>query len=220
MGTNSYNLGHTAGKHAATITLLIAAVGLAGYMLSNDEAPAPKSKAPTAETSAQRCARERPAQLETYRKEMAAGLPWQAANAVRACAGLASDADLARLTEEAEHADRVKTANNPNTSITDRLSAVEKLLETDNSAQLEKLRTDLTRKQQKIDADRAKADAAQRKKEGVRIGMTPDDVRASSWGKPERINRHTNAYGVTEQWVYPGGSYIYFRNGLIEGISN
>lgn len=56
--------------------------------------------------------------------------------------------------------------------------------------------------------------------EGVFIGMTQDQVRASKWGRPRDINRTTNSSGSTEQWVYGNGNYLYFRNGLLETIQN
>lgn len=53
----------------------------------------------------------------------------------------------------------------------------------------------------------------------VRIGMTKK-MCEDSWGKPESINRTTNAYGTSEQWVYGGGNYLYFDNGKLTSIQN
>ncbi|TXD81073.1 hypothetical protein ESY86_20150 [Subsaximicrobium wynnwilliamsii] len=53
----------------------------------------------------------------------------------------------------------------------------------------------------------------------VRIGMTKE-MCEDSWGKPESINRTTNAYGTSEQWVYDGGSYLYFDNVKLTSIQN
>ena len=39
------------------------------------------------------------------------------------------------------------------------------------------------------------ADRARKKREGVRLGMSPQDVLDSSWGKPDKINRTTRASG-------------------------
>lgn len=69
-------------------------------------------------------------------------------------------------------------------------------------------------------AAKSKAEAAAKKKEGVRLGMSPDDAIASSWGKPDRVNRSTSQYGVREQWVYEGGGYLYFVNGVLDSIQN
>ena len=53
---------------------------------------------------------------------------------------------------------------------------------------------------------------------GVRIGDTTDHVvKNTSWGRPEKINEHINAYGKREQWVY-GSNYLYFHNGVLTSI--
>jgi hypothetical protein len=72
---------------------------------------------------------------------------------------------------------------------------------------------------QKAEQLMQKRDAARRKREGVSVGMTREEVLASSWGKPRKINRTTTALSEREQWVYPGG-YLYFRNGVLEAIQN
>ena len=74
-----------------------------------------------------------------------------------------------------------------------------------------------------IDLDRAQAEAkfkALAKKPGVRLGMTPDQVIGSSWGKPQRVNRTISVRGEREQWVYDGGNYLYFENGVLTSIQN
>jgi tetratricopeptide (TPR) repeat protein len=50
------------------------------------------------------------------------------------------------------------------------------------------------------------------------IGMTADEVRNSTWGYPDDINKTVTSYGTTEQWVY-GNKYIYFRDGVVTSIS-
>lgn len=62
-------------------------------------------------------------------------------------------------------------------------------------------------------------DKAERKKSGVRIGMTQDEVLGSSWGKPRKINRTSGVNYENEQWVY-GGGYLYFQNGILTTIQN
>lgn len=52
-----------------------------------------------------------------------------------------------------------------------------------------------------------------------KIGMTAAEVRASNWGEPEKINKTTYAWGVTEQWCYPNNKYIYFDDGIVTAIS-
>ena len=61
---------------------------------------------------------------------------------------------------------------------------------------------------------------AEARKKGVYIGMDRQQVIESSWGKPIKINRTTNAYSVHEQWVYGSGNYLYFENGLLTSIQN
>jgi hypothetical protein len=55
------------------------------------------------------------------------------------------------------------------------------------------------------------------KDNGVRIGMTVEEVRKSSWGKPRSINETITAGGKHEQWVY-GGGYLYIENGVLTSI--
>lgn len=64
-----------------------------------------------------------------------------------------------------------------------------------------------------------KEEAARKKKAGVSIGMSKDDVLASSWGKPRKINTTTTARGSREQWVYDGG-YLYFDGDTLTTIQN
>jgi hypothetical protein len=63
-----------------------------------------------------------------------------------------------------------------------------------------------------------KADRAARRKQGIRIGMTADEVLMSNWGKPERINRTVHRRTVSEQWVYGGSNYVYLENGVVTSI--
>lgn len=59
------------------------------------------------------------------------------------------------------------------------------------------------------------------KKDNPTIGMTPDEVKNSTWGEPSDINKTTTKYGISEQWVYRSSvknKYIYFENGLVTAI--
>lgn len=76
--------------------------------------------------------------------------------------------------------------------------------------------------ERKIAADETKARVAKmraKKKEGVSIGMSKQDVYESAWGRPKRVNSTHNAYGTHEQWVYDGG-YLYFENDKLTSIQN
>ncbi|MCR5623181.1 MAG: hypothetical protein K6G18_15175 [Treponema sp.] len=50
----------------------------------------------------------------------------------------------------------------------------------------------------------------------VNLGMTREECELS-WGKPKDINRTTNKYGTSEQWVY-SDNYLYFDNGILKAI--
>jgi hypothetical protein len=52
------------------------------------------------------------------------------------------------------------------------------------------------------------------------IGMTKEKVRNSSWGEPNKINRTTTKYSISEQWVYGNGKYVYFEDGIVTAIQD
>jgi len=83
----------------------------------------------------------------------------------------------------------------------------------------EKRRLDTLAYEKQIAALEAAAKANKRKG-GVRIGMSVKQVLQSSWGKPDDINRTTTANTVSEQWVYGNASYLYFTNGKLTAIQN
>lgn len=54
----------------------------------------------------------------------------------------------------------------------------------------------------------------------VKVGMTRQDViDLTEWGRPIKINKTENIYGVSEQWVYPNYQYLYFDDGILTSIS-
>lgn len=48
----------------------------------------------------------------------------------------------------------------------------------------------------------------------ILLGMTRDDVRVA-FIAPEHVNRTVTSHGVHEQWVWLGGLYVYFEDGLV-----
>lgn len=78
--------------------------------------------------------------------------------------------------------------------------------------------------QEAKDAKALEEAKAKAKTEGVKIGMTQQQVLDSSWGKPDQINKTTSAYGTREQWVYGYNSSkmncLYFENGILTDIQN
>ena len=59
----------------------------------------------------------------------------------------------------------------------------------------------------------------QSSKSDPKIGMTASQVRSSTWGSPDKINKDTYSWGTTEQWIYNDKGYIYFKNGYVTSIS-
>jgi hypothetical protein len=57
----------------------------------------------------------------------------------------------------------------------------------------------------------------------AQIGMTKEVVMHCGWGKPDRINRYTNANGTEEQWVYRTriDGYLYFdTHGILRSMTH
>lgn len=50
------------------------------------------------------------------------------------------------------------------------------------------------------------------------IGMTKEEAEKSTWGMPEKVNKTTTAYGLSEQWVYGNRKYLYFKDGILTSI--
>lgn len=51
------------------------------------------------------------------------------------------------------------------------------------------------------------------------VGMTAAEVKESTWGEPQDINKSTYSWGVKEQWCYSGYRYIYLEDGIVTSIS-
>lgn len=51
------------------------------------------------------------------------------------------------------------------------------------------------------------------------VGMTKAQVRKSLWGSPDDINKTTYSWGTTEQWVYDDKGYVYFKNDIVDAVS-
>jgi len=102
----------------------------------------------------------------------------------------------------------------------DRLEAFHRLvsLDTDRALKAAKTRETLEAAIEKKKAAERRAEAARKKREGVRLGMTREDVIASSWGRPEHINTTATRYGTREQWVYGIGNYLYFEDGVLTSV--
>jgi hypothetical protein len=141
---------------------------------------------------------------------------WTAAvEAVRECAALTGDAGLVEALAAGEISEYRATAGDVKKPLIDRLIALEGLYR-DHSSQYTTKDGELYSALKRRDAGEV---AARRRREGVAIGMSQEDVLASAWGRPRSVNRTTYSWGVKEQWVYDGG-YLYFTDGVLVAISN
>lgn len=77
-------------------------------------------------------------------------------------------------------------------------------------------------KQEKADRE-AKQEEKKReeelKKSIPKVGMTSAEVKKTKWGEPDKINKDTYSWGTSEQWVYNGRGYVYFKNGVVTSVS-
>lgn len=110
-------------------------------------------------------------------------------------------------------------ANRPDYAVS-ALEACEKLTKDPAAISLLKEARVAVSKAMQRDKQTAAAEKARKKREGVSVGMSEQDVRDSSWGPPASINRTTTASGTREQWVYGGRNYLYFENGRLTSIQN
>lgn len=150
---------------------------------------------------------------------------FQAVDAMGACATLLGDTALAGEVSALHVKALTNAANNKRATATERLRSFEvlKRLYPEPARSLSALKAVLERDSAleiaKSVATQARADAARKRREGVRVGMSQQDVMDSSWGRPRKINRTTRASGISEQWVYDGG-YLYFDNGVLTTIQH
>lgn len=90
------------------------------------------------------------------------------------------------------------------------------------AASMERYEQAVAAHKERMARDRAEKQAAHKaecdRKGGIRVGMSREQVYASCWGKPERINKTTSAGGDREQLVYRGYNYVYLHNGVVTSI--
>jgi len=144
---------------------------------------------------------------------------WDAALQLRQCAEVLANPDLLALVKDAEVKSHLAEINSPKTPLRDKVRAIE-MLARDYPDVGAKYQSEIPKLMAAAEKQEAAAEARRKRSEGVRIGMSKADVLASNWGKPERINRTTNAYGTREQWVYGSGNYLYFEDDVLVSIQN
>jgi len=207
-------------------------IGLAWIGGVIDEKRRAVEAAEQAAASAQRVAKGKQERLEKCRAElgqMTASYEdlykqrryFEAAGVLRDCADRTNEPAMKQAVRSAEIADLLVTIEDKQQSPRQRLKVMDKLRDDYPEAFKDRtaLHAELIRLVTAQEAAEQRKEAVEKKKKGVSIGMSQEDVLASSWGKPRKINRSTYAWGTREQWVYDGG-YLYFTNGVLDAIQN
>jgi hypothetical protein len=209
-------------KNISKLLVGLAAAALISYALINSDQQLNPSDP---ETQAKNdkikdCKAKRGEQLAKYNDLMSIGEPWKAATAVRFCAKILEDSEMLAMVHKAELDDRIRTASDKNSSLLDRLIAIQQIEELDprKGDELKSLKAQLTKLNEAQQAETVREMLKEKKRRGVSIGMTKEDVLASSWGRPQSVNQSTYTFGVREQWVYGGGNYLYFKDGVLDSI--
>lgn len=200
---------------------------LAGPHTKSAQAPAAAAaSAPVAPEIAAYIAKEKRECAETvaakrakYSQLMKSRSYWEAFLELSNCAERLQDKELRALADEAERLSYIATANNRRADPADRIRAID-AMEKYFPAEAEKLVAMRPALIEQEERQRAQRRAAEAKKRGVVIGMTPDEVLASSWGRPDSVNRTTTVHGTREQWVYGGYNFLYFEGGKLVAIQN
>ena len=183
------------------------------------DAQATKNAASELERVRSDCQKSIDAKKKDYLSLLAARKFWDASLVLRQCATTLADASLLKLVADAEIQSHLQSVNDTKAPPRDRAQSIELL--TRNYPEIGKPFAQLqTQLLAKADQTARAQEAGRRRKKGVSIGMTQEEVLASSWGKPESVNRTTYSFGVHEQWVYGGQNYLYFENGQLMSIQN
>ena len=59
-----------------------------------------------------------------------------------------------------------------------------------------------------------------RKLPGIAIGMNTVEAMVGAWGKPRSTRVWDTPKGRTEEWYYPEGDALFFRDGKLYGYKN
>lgn len=159
--------------------------------------------------------------------------PWEAAKLIRECARLLNDPAALEMLKVAEIRAYDKQINDIKNNAETRTKSLELLTNDYPDQQAKYASTKVKLEKEVANENRLhkleyekhlktlrQREAAERRSRGVILGMSPEEVRASSWGRPKSVNTTTGAYGTHEQWVYGGQNYLYFENGRLTTIQN
>jgi hypothetical protein len=154
-----------------------------------------------------------------YKSLMKSSNYWEASLTLRSCAEALQIVDLKQLVKDAEIKSYLADLSDPSKSSGNRSLAFQRL-SADYPDVAEKNERFAKQKIAEAERKEQEAERKQKRSQGVRLGMSKEDVLASSWGRPEKINTTTNVYGTREQWVYGGRNYLYFENGVLTSIQD
>jgi hypothetical protein len=120
---------------------------------------------------------------------------------------LPDDAEFKVVADATLIADAKMTVGDKTAALQLRFQAADRLFRMDiaNEAKWFKLRQQIASQQAAEQQKMEREIAAEKRKQGVSIGMSQEEVLASSWGRPRHVNRTTTARGTREQWIYNAG---------------
>lgn len=162
--------------------------------------------------------------LSEYADLISNGKPREAADSLKQCAIALQDAELKRKVAAAEIAAHTFAINYPRASPRERIASIDQLaaIYPEDAKKFASLRASLEAQAIRMEEQQARAnrqrELARRKRQGVTIGMSQEEVLQSSWGRPERVNRSIYSFATHEQWIYGGGNYLYFEDGKLTSI--
>jgi hypothetical protein len=146
------------------------------------------------------------------------------------CSDARKEPELLKIAQKVDYEEKVERLSDTGLTTSERIALLHELevIEPDNQ-KFKKERESLMLQESKLAADakrRAEKErlaaerqlAKEKRSQGVSIGMTKEEALASSWGRPKSKNVHASSYGVTEQWVYGGQNYLYFRDGVLTDV--
>jgi len=173
------------------------------------------------EAKAKQCRADIAALTATYEDHFRQRRYKEAGDTLRECAQMTGEPAIQRAVASAHAAELAAAGADTKASVRERVMALDRLHAEypDAFKGQEALYSSLQKRIAAEEAAEQRRVAAEKRKQGVRIGMTQTDVLASSWGRPNKINRTTYSWGTKEQWVYDGG-YLYFTNGVLDAIQN
>lgn len=206
--------------------MLLALAGCGPSDRTSTQSPALAAAASAVKARAAECAASKAEMVGKFNALISATRFTEAIEVFGDCARFRENADLQRMIADAERQRAGAIITNTKLDPQDRVAAYRRLAMSDAAAaktfepMIPALEQAIEKKRIADEKRAAAEDLKRRKREGVRIGMTQDDVLKSNWGRPEHVNRTTTAYGTREQWVYGSRSYLYFRDGILESIQN